>query len=179
MLFTHYGVSGPLILSGSSHYVHKLRENKKTRLLIDLKPALTYEQLDKRILREFEENKNRQFKNAIGKLFPSKLVPIMPILSQINPDKKVNEITKEERERFVKTIKQMELTITGLRDYNEAVITKGGVATNEISPSTMESKLVKNLYFAGEVIDLDALTGGFNLQIAWSTGHLAGISAAL
>ena len=103
----------------------------------------------------------------------------MPILSQINPDKKVNEITKEERERFVKTIKQMELTITGLRDYNEAVITKGGVATNEISPSTMESKLVKNLYFAGEVIDLDALTGGFNLQIAWSTGHLAGISAAL
>ena len=114
--------------------------------MIDLKPALTYEQLDKRILREFEENKNRQFKNAIGKLFPSKLVPIMPILSQINPDKKVNEITKEERERFVKTIKQMELTITGLRDYNEAVITKGGVATNEISPSTMESKLVKNLY---------------------------------
>ena len=179
LLFTHYGVSGPLILSGSSHYVHKLCENKKTRLLIDLKPALTYEQLDKRILREFEENKNRQFKNAIGKLFPSKLVPIMPILSQINPDKKVNEITKEERERFVKTIKQMELTITGLRDYNEAVITKGGVATNEISPSTMESKLVKNLYFAGEVIDLDALTGGFNLQIAWSTGHLAGISAAL
>ncbi len=146
--------------------------------MIDLKPALTKEQLDKRVLREFDENKNKQFKNVINSLFPAKLIPLMPVLSNIDPDKRVNEITKEERERFVQTIKQIELTITGLRDYNEAVITKGGVATNEVSPSTMESKLVKGLYFAGEVLDLDALTGGFNLQIAWSTGYLAGTSAA-
>lgn len=185
MLFTHYGVSGPLILSASSFYVHNIEKeknnsynDKQVKLYIDLKPALTHEQLDKRVLREFDENKNKQFKNVINSLFPSKLVPIMPTLAEINPDKKVNEVTKEERERFVNLIKHMELTITGIRDYNEAIITKGGISTNEISPSTMESKLVKNLYFAGEVIDLDALTGGFNLQIAWSTGYLAGISAA-
>jgi hypothetical protein len=183
MLFTHYGVSGPLILSASSFYVHHLEKEKdnsyngkEVKLYIDLKPALTHEQLDKRVLREFDENKNKQFKNVINSLFPTKLVPIMPSLAGINPDKKVNEVTKEERERFVNVIKHMELTITGIRDYNEAIITKGGIATNEISPSTMESKLVKNLYFAGEVIDLDALTGGFNLQIAWSTGYLAGKS---
>ncbi len=182
LLFTHYGVSGPLILSASSHYVHKACGNSncsgEAKLSIDLKPALTKEQLDKRVLREFDENKNKQFKNVINSLFPAKLIPLMPVLSNIDPDKRVNEITKEERERFVQTIKQIELTITGLRDYNEAVITKGGVATNEVSPSTMESKLVKGLYFAGEVLDLDALTGGFNLQIAWSTGYLAGTSAA-
>ncbi len=182
LLFTHYGVSGPLILSASSHYVHKACGNSncsgEAKLSIDLKPALTKEQLDKRVLREFDDNKNKQFKNVINSLFPAKLIPLMPVLSNIDPDKRVNEITKEERERFVQTIKQIELTITGLRDYNEAVITKGGVATNEVSPSTMESKLVKGLYFAGEVLDLDALTGGFNLQIAWSTGYLAGTSAA-
>lgn len=182
LLFTHYGVSGPLILSASSHYVHKACVdgscNQEAKLSIDLKPALTVEQLDKRILREFDENKNKQFKNVINSLFPAKLIPLMPVLSNVDPDKRVHEITKEERERFVQTIKQMDLTITGLRDYNEAVITKGGVATNEVSPSTMESKLVKGLYFAGEVLDLDALTGGFNLQIAWSTGYLAGVSAA-
>ncbi len=183
MLFTHYGVSGPLMLSGSSFYAHKDCKNedntyKAAKLYIDLKPALSKEQLDKRILREFDENKNKQFKNVINSLFPSKLIPIMPQLAEINPDKKVNEITKEERERFVDVIKCMELTITGLRDYNEAIITKGGVSTSEVSPSTMESKIVKGLYFAGEVLDLDALTGGFNLQIAWSTGYLAGISAA-
>ena len=144
-----------------------------------MKPALTFEQLDKRVLREFDDNKNKQFKNVIGSLFPAKLVPIMPMLSEIDPEKKVNEITKEERARFVRTIKQMELTITGLRGFDEAIITKGGVATNEISPSTMESKFVRGLYFAGEVLDLDALTGGFNLQIAWSTGYLAGRSAAV
>jgi hypothetical protein len=181
MLFTHYGVSGPLMLSASSHYVHYLdkakTEGREAKLYIDLKPALTHEQLDKRVLREFDENKNKQFKNVINTLFPSKLIPIMPKLSDINPDKQVNEITKEERERFVNVIKHLELTITGIRDYNEAIITKGGISTSEISPSTMESKLVKNLYFAGEVIDLDALTGGFNLQIAWSTGYLAGKSA--
>lgn len=182
MLFTHYGVSGPLMLSASSHYVHKVcrgqnRENE-AKLFIDLKPALTFEQLDKRVLREFDDNKNKQFKNVIGSLFPAKLVSIMPMLSGIEPDRKVNEITREERGRFVRTIKRMELTITGLRGFDEAVITKGGVATNEISPSTMESRFAKGLYFAGEVIDVDALTGGFNLQIAWSTGYLAGLSAA-
>ncbi|MDE7414726.1 MAG: NAD(P)/FAD-dependent oxidoreductase [Lachnospiraceae bacterium] len=181
MLFTHYGVSGPLILSASSYYVHKVCKDenqfKEARLFIDLKPALTHEQLDKRVLRDFDENKNKQFKNVINSLFPAKLVPVMPVLSDIDPDKRVNEVTREERERFVQTIKHMELTITGVRDYNEAVITKGGVSTSEVSPSTMESKLVKGMYFAGEVLDLDALTGGFNLQIAWSTGYLAGISA--
>lgn len=177
MLFTHYGVSGPLILSASSYYVHKAR-GKQAKLYIDLKPALTREQLDKRILREFDENKNKQFKNAITSLFPSKLLPVMPMLADIHPDKKVNEITREERERFVDVIKNMELTISGIRDYNEAIVTKGGITVSEVSPSTMESKLVKGLYFAGEVLDLDALTGGFNLQIAWSTGYLAGASAA-
>jgi predicted Rossmann fold flavoprotein len=183
MLFTHYGVSGPLILSASSYYVHNISKpdvnNKDVKLYIDLKPALTYEQLDKRILREFDDNKNKQFKNVISSLFPSKLVPVMPMLADISPDRKVNEVTREERERFVNVIKNMELTITGTRDYNEAIITKGGISTNEISPSTMESKLVKGLYFAGEVLDLDALTGGFNLQIAWSTGYLAGQSAVV
>lgn len=179
MLFTHYGVSGPLILSAGSHYVHCLRgkDQMAAKLYLDLKPALTWEQLDKRIVREFDRQKNKQFKNAVNSLFPAKLIPIMPMLAGINPDKKVHDITKEEREHFVSVIKHLELTITGIRDYNEAIITKGGVATNEVNPSTMESKLVKGLYFAGEVLDLDALTGGFNLQIAWSTGYLAGVSA--
>ena len=177
MLFTHYGVSGPLMLSGSSHYVHKAA-GKQAKLYIDLKPALTQEQLDKRILREFDANRNKQFKNAIAALFPAKMLNIMPSLAQIDPERKVNEITKEERERFLHTIKHLELTITGVRDYNEAIITKGGVKVTEINPSTMESRNIKGLYFAGEVLDLDALTGGYNLQIAWSTGHLAGESAA-
>ena len=177
MLFTHYGVSGPLMLSGSSYYVHKAG-NRPAKLYIDLKPALTQEQLDKRILREFDANRNKQFKNAIATLFPTKMQNIMPMLAQIDPEKKVNEITKEERERFLYTIKHLELTITGVRDYNEAIITKGGVKLSEVNPSTMESKIIKGLYFAGEVLDLDALTGGYNLQIAWSTGHLAGESAA-
>lgn len=177
MLFTHYGVSGPLMLSASSYYAHKAC--KEAKLSIDLKPALSFEQLDKRILREFDENKNKQFQNAISSLFPAKLIQIMPVLADIDPDKKVHEVTKEERQRFLETMKHMKLTVTGLREYDEAIITKGGIATDEISPSTMESKLVKGLYFAGEVIDVDALTGGFNLQIAWSTGYLAGKSAAL
>ena len=175
MLFTHYGVSGPLMLSASSYIGKKLKE-KKLRLVIDLKPALTIEQLDQRVLRDFEENMNKQFKNAIGKLFPTKLIPIMLELSGIDPDKKVNLITKEERQQFVWMIKNFEMTIKGLRDFNEAIITKGGVKVNEIQPSTMESKLVQGLYFVGEVLDLDALTGGFNLQIAWSTAYAAGNS---
>lgn len=175
MLFTHFGVSGPLILSASSYYVQKAY-GKKAKLFIDLKPALTEEQLDKRILRDFEENKNKVFKNVLGGLFPARLIPVMVALSGISPDKKTNEITKEERKAFVALIKKLPLTITGVRGYAEAIITKGGVSVKDINPSTMESKVVKGLYFAGEVLDLDALTGGFNLQIAWSTGYLAGNS---
>ena len=175
MLFTHYGVSGPLMLSASSYIVKKLQK-KEMRLVIDLKPALSMEQLDARVLRDFEENKNRQFKNAITKLFPAKLIPVMLTLSGIHPEKKVNEISKEERLSFVHLIKHFEMTITGTRAFNEAIITQGGVKTKEINPSTMESKIVPGVYFAGEVLDLDALTGGFNLQIAWSTGYAAGSS---
>ena len=175
MLFTHYGVSGPLILSASS-YIGKKLSRKELKLYIDLKPALTKEQLDRRILRDFEENQNRQFKNAIGKLFPAKLVPVMIELSGIDPEKKVNVISKEERLHFAELIKKLPVTLTGLRGYNEAIITKGGISTKEVDPGTMESKLVKGLYFAGEVLDLDGLTGGFNLQIAWSTAYAAGNS---
>lgn len=177
MLFTHFGVSGPLILSASSYYVRqKKKENMK--LLLDLKPALTAEQLDKRLLRDFDENKNKQFKNSLGGLFPAKLIPVMVMLSGIDEEKKVHEITKEERQGFVRVIKNMEMTVNGTRDYAEAIITRGGVHVKEVNPSTMESKRVRGLYFAGEVLDVDALTGGFNLQIAWSTGYEAGISAA-
>lgn len=175
MLFTHFGVSGPLLLSASAMLAPKYT-SKELKMEIDLKPALGEEQLDKRILKDFEESKNKQFKNSVGKLFPSKMIPVILQLSGIDPDKKVNEITKEERAAFVKLIKSFPVTLNGLRDFNEAIITKGGVKVNEVNPSTMESKIVKNLYFCGEVLDLDALTGGYNLQIAWSTGHLAGTS---
>ena len=175
MLFTHFGVSGPLMLSASSYIAKKVKE-KGLKLVIDLKPALTMEQLDQRVLRDFEENINKQFKNAVQKLFPSKLIPVILAVSEIDPEKKVNLITKEERQQFVNLIKNFTFTITGLRDFNEAIITKGGVHVKEINPATMESKLVQNLYFVGEVLDLDALTGGFNLQIAWSTGYAAGNS---
>lgn len=176
MLFTHFGVSGPLILSASSRYVQKAY-GQKAALSIDLKPALSMEQLDKRLLREFEANKNKAFKNALGALFPVKLIPVMVALSGIASDKQVNEITKEERKQFVALIKSLPLTITGCRDFDEAVITMGGVSVKDINPSTMESKKVRGLFFAGEVLDLDAVTGGFNLQIAWSTGYLAGKGA--
>ncbi len=173
MLFTHYGVSGPIIISASSSVGKNLKE-KELRLCIDLKPALTQEQLDQRILRDFEENRNKQFKNSVDRLFPAKLKPIMIELSGISPEKKVNEISKEDRIRFVKLIKEFPMTLTGLRSYKEAIITKGGVSVKEINPGTMESKKIKGLYFIGEVLDLDALTGGFNLQIAWSTAAAAG-----
>lgn len=175
MLFTHYGVSGPLILSASSYVGKKLKDHS-LKMFIDLKPALSEDQLDRRLLREFEENKNKQFHNSIGGLFPSKLVPVMLELSGIDPYKKVNVILKEERQKFVYLIKHLEVTLTGLRDYNEAIITKGGIKVKEIDPKTMEAKKVAGLYFVGEVLDLDALTGGFNLQIAWSTAYAAGIS---
>ena len=172
MLFTHFGVSGPLILTASSYY----NKSKGAMLYIDLKPAMSEEQLDKRILRDFEENKNRQFKNSLGGLFPVKLIPVMLELSGIDPEKKVNEVTREERRSFVRLIKRVPLTVTGTRGFEEAIITRGGVSVRDINPSTMESKKIRGLYFAGEVLDVDALTGGFNLQIAWSTGHLAGVS---
>ncbi len=147
-------------------------------LSIDLKPALSAEQLDARILRDFDEAKNRQYKNALNHLLPSKLIPVMIERSGISPEKQVNEITREERKRLVEAVKSFTLTINGLRGFNEAIITQGGITVKEVNPSTMESKLLKKLYFAGEVLDLDAVTGGFNLQIAWSTGVLAGRSAA-
>lgn len=175
MLFTHYGVSGPLMISASS-YIGKQLKRSELKLVIDLKPALSFEQLDQRVLRDFEENKNKQFKNAVTKLLPGKLLPVMLKLSGIDVEKKVNLISKEERHQFVHLMKNFTWTITRLRDFNEAIITKGGVKVKEINPSTMESKLVNGLYFVGEVLDLDALTGGFNLQIAWSTAYAAGSS---
>ncbi len=175
MLFTHFGVSGPLVLTASSVCAKKVRE-KELKLILDLKSALSVEQLDERILREFEGAKNKQFKNVISAFFPAKLVPVMLKLSQIPPEKKVNEITREERQYFLRCMKELELTITGLRGYNEAIITKGGVSVKEINPSTMESKKVPGLYFIGEVLDLDAVTGGFNLQIAWSSAAAAAMS---
>ncbi|WP_333651113.1 NAD(P)/FAD-dependent oxidoreductase [Lacrimispora sp.] len=176
MLFTHYGVSGPVLLSASSYGAKELKKGALT-LSIDLKPALSAEQLDARILRDFEEAVNKQFKNALNNLYPSKLVPVIIDLSGIPPEKKVNEITKEERQNLIRVTKNFTVTLTSLRGYNEAVITQGGVSVKEVNPSTMESKLVPGLYFAGEVLDLDAVTGGFNLQIAWSTGWAAGKAA--
>jgi len=178
MLFTHFGVSGPMILSASASikpaYFKDFEHDLK--LYIDLKPALDKEQLDKRILKDFEDAKNKQYKNSIQKLLPSKMIPIIIDLSGIDPDKKVNEITKEERMKLVELLKGLPITIIGLRGWNEAIITKGGVSVKHVNPSTMESKLVNGLYFAGELLDLDAMTGGYNLQIAWSTGYLAGNS---
>ena len=172
MLFTHFGVSGPLILSASSFAARRIKEHP-LKLVIDLKPALSQEQLGERILRDFDEEKNKAFKNSLDKLLPKKMIPVIVRLSDIDGNKKVNEITKQERQKLVSLIKGLELTITGLRGFNEAIITQGGINVREINPTTMESKLVKNLYFAGEVLDVDALTGGFNLQIAWSTGYAA------
>ena len=175
MLFTHFGVSGPLILSASGMIKASLF-SQELSLYIDLKPALDREQLDKRILREFDAAMNKQFKNVIGALLPTKMIPVVIELSGIDPDKKVNEVSREERQHLVQLLKKFPLTVTGLRGWNEAIITKGGVSVKDVNPSTMESKLVSHLYFCGEVLDLDALTGGYNLQIAWSTGYLAGIS---
>ena len=175
MLFTHFGISGPLGLSASS-YIGKALEQQPLKGYLNLKPALTEEQLDARILREFDAAMNKQFKNVIGALLPTKMIPVVIELSGIDPDKKVNEVSREERQHLVQLLKQLPLTVTGLRGWNEAIITKGGVSVKDVNPSTMESKLVSHLYFCGEVLDLDALTGGYNLQIAWSTGYLAGMS---
>ena len=179
MIFTHFGISGPTILSGSAHLVRyknidKLLKDKKVILKIDFKPALSEEKLDERILRDFSELKNKHFKNSLDKLLPQKLIPEIIEISKINPDKKVNEITKQERKNLVKLLKNFELTISGFRHIEEAIITSGGINIKEINPKTMESKIVPGLYFAGEIIDIDSYTGGFNLQIAYSTGYTAG-----
>ena len=174
LLFTHFGVSGPVILSASSH-MREMRR-KKYVISIDLKPALTIEQLDARILRDFSESLNKNFINSLNSLLPKKLVPVIVKLSGIAPSQKTNQITKEQRQSLAGLLKNFRVTITDFRPIDEAVITSGGVNVSEIDPKTMESKLVKGLYFAGEVIDVDAYTGGFNLQIAFSTGHLAGMS---
>ena len=179
MLFTHFGVSGPTILSSSAHLVRyknidELLKNKKIVLNIDFKPALSEEKLDERILRDFDEFKNKQFKNSLDKLLPQKLIPVIIEKSGINPEKKVNEINKTERHRLVNLLKNFEVVIKGFRTIDEAIITSGGINIKEINPKTMESKLVEGLYFAGEIIDVDAYTGGFNLQIAYSTGYTAG-----
>ena len=177
MLFTHFGVSGPLMLSASSFYVKKYR-GEEVPLSIDLKPALTKEQLDARILRDFNKNTNKQFKNTLDELLPAKMIPVILSLSGIPVEKRVNEITREERSRLVELLKNLTLTIMGTRGFSEAIVTQGGVNVKEILPASMESRKVQNLYFAGEVLDVDALTGGFNLQVAWSTGFLAGKHAA-
>ena len=172
LLFTHFGISGPLVLTASS-YIGKKLEKKELQGYIDLKAALTEEQLDARILREFEAGINKQFKNVISGMFPSKMFPVILELCKIPAEKKVNEITKGERLDFIYLVKHFPVTITGLREFREAIITQGGVKTGEINPKTMESKTVNGLYFIGEVLDLDAVTGGFNLQIAWSTARAA------
>lgn len=173
LMFTHYGVTGPLILTASSRIQKKLREHPLV-LQINLKPALTEEQLDARILREFESAKNKQFKNVLNTLYPAKLIPVMIARSGIDGEKPVHDISREERKKLIELTRRFPLTLTGLRDYNEAVVTRGGISIREVNPTTMESKKVRGLYFAGEVLDLDAVTGGFNLQIAWSTGYAAG-----
>lgn len=175
MLFTHFGVSGPLILSASSYYPEP-GKRKNVSLLLDLKPALSREQLDKRIIRDFEKVKNKCFKNALDDLLPLRLIPVIIEITGVDPNKKVNEITKEERNTLVECLKQLKLTVRDTRGFAEAVITRGGISVKEVNPSTMESKIIQGLYLAGEILDTDALTGGFNLQIAWSTGWLAGDS---
>lgn len=181
MLFTHFGVSGPTILSSSAHLlryknVDELLKNRKIKLFIDLKSALTYEQLDLRIRRDFEQEKNKCFKNSLDKLLPQKMIPVIIKLSNIDSNKKVNEVTKEERMKIVELLKNFQITITDFRPVEEAIVTAGGVNIKEINPKTMESKIIEGLYFAGEIIDVDAYTGGFNLQIAYSTGYQAGMN---
>ena len=176
MMFTHFGVTGPMILSASAHIGKQLQKSGELNAYLDLKPALTMEQLDARILREFEAGQNKQFKNVIGVLCPSSLTPVMLELGGISPEKKIHDISREERIHFEELVKAFPFTINGMGEYKEAVITRGGVSVKDIQPGTMESRKVKNLYFIGEVLDLDAVTGGYNLQIAWSTAYLAAMA---
>ena len=173
MLFTHFGVSGPIILSASAHLVRTKMRNPK--VVIDLKPALSEEKLNERILRDFDKYKNKALKNSLNDLLPQTMIPVIIKISQISPDKKVNEITKQERYRIIDSIKHLTILIEGYRPIKEAIVTAGGISIKDINPKTMESKIIKRLYFAGEVIDVDAYTGGFNLQIAYSTGYTAGL----
>ena len=172
MIFTHYGVSGPIILSASSHMRDMQRE--KYVIHIDLKPALSHEQLDKRVIKDFTENANKDYVNSLGLLLPRKLIPVIASLSGIKASTKTNQITREQRAGLVDLLKDFKVTVTGFRPLDEAIITSGGVKVSEVDPKTMKSKLVPNLAFAGEVLDVDAYTGGFNLQIAFSTGYAAG-----
>ncbi len=174
MLFTHFGISGPLVLSASAYLSEDTIKNKEVSISIDLKPGLSKEELDKRVLKDFEENINRNFINSLDKLLPQKLIPVIVDLSGIAPETKVNVIKSEDRKRLVGLLKNLTVTPKKLRPIDEAIITRGGVNVKEVNPSTLESKLCKNLYFAGEVLDIDAMTGGYNLQLAWSTGYLAG-----
>lgn len=175
MLFTHFGISGPLVLSASA-VCGTINKDNHVKAEIDLKPALNQEQLDARLLKDFEKYTNKQFRNALSDLLPTKMIPIIVELSGIDPYKQVNVITKQERTTLIDLLKHLPIDISGVRGFNEAIITRGGVDVKGVDPSTMASKYCNHLYFAGEVLDLDALTGGFNLQIAWSTGWLAGIS---
>ena len=177
MLFTHYGLSGPIILSSSFYITEYLKKKETIKISIDLKPALSKEDLDKRIVKDFEKNSRKQYKNSLDELLPKKLIPVIIRLSSINEEKEVNQITKEERTRLVDLLKNFEFTITGTRPVSEAIITSGGVNIKEINPKTMESKIISGLFFAGEILDIDAFTGGFNLQIAFSTGYNAGINS--
>ncbi|HWR61606.1 MAG TPA: NAD(P)/FAD-dependent oxidoreductase [Clostridia bacterium] len=177
MLFTHYGLSGPIILSASFYVSDYLRKNRDIKLQLDLKPALSEEELDRRIIRDFEKNTNKQFKNSLDELLPQKLIPVIITLSGIEEAKEVHQITREERKGLVRLLKGLTVTVDGTRPIEEAIVTSGGINLKEINPKTMESKLVRGLYFAGEIIDLDAFTGGFNLQIAFSTGYVAGMNA--
>lgn len=179
MLFTHFGVSGPIILSLSRQAAQELEKSDDVTLAIDLKPALSEETLDKRLQRDFAGQNRKQLKNVMPGLLPLKLIDVVMDLAFIDGDKTVSQITREERQRLLTTIKQLELTITKTRGVAEAIVTAGGVNTKEINPKTMESKIVRGLFFAGEVIDIDGYTGGFNLQAAFSTGHVAGMNAAL
>jgi len=177
MLFTHFGVSGPLVLSASAHMRHF--DKKHYTLCIDLKPALDEQTLDKRLVSDFARHSNSDFINAFDELLPKKLIEPFVVLTGVDPRQKVHDVTKEQRRRVLQLMKALPVTITGTRPVEEAIVTSGGVSVKEVNPSTMESKLLPGLYFAGEVLDVDAYTGGFNLQIAWSTGHLAGVSAAM
>ncbi len=177
MMFTHFGITGPVVLSGSTMIAKYLKKGQVTAV-VDLKPSLTAEQLDARLLRDFQKNINRQIRNSLSELLPSSLIPVVIHLSDIDPYTVVHDITREQRQKLVDILKNLTMTVTGVRGFNEAIITQGGISVKEVNPSTMECKQIRDLYIAGEVLDLDAFTGGYNLQIAWSTAYLAGKCAA-
>jgi len=177
LLFTHFGISGPIVLDLSGK-IGELLEKGEVKLILDLKPALDFRILDKRLQSDFSKYSQKLFKNSLSDLLPQKLIPIIIELSGINPSKKVNEITREERHRLVKLLKGLEMRVSSLLGFETAIVTSGGVSLKEIDSKTMKSKLIENLFFAGEIINLHGPTGGYNLQLCWSTGYLAGKSAA-